>query len=133
MDLMCKAFVGRIIPSPFRDPATGVPMSQLPALIERAVPRQSNSSSESSPIIRIQKTLFLEAAALGASDIHIEPGRVCTRVRCRVHGALRQITELPRWLHENLVVRIKVIAHLDVAEKRVPQDGHIDAEATRTD
>lgn len=108
-------------------------MSQLPALIERVSPRETGSLTESSPIIRIQKALFLQAASLGASDIHIEPGRVCTRVRCRVHGALRQITELPRWLHENLVVRIKVLAHLDVSERRVPQDGHIDAEATGTD
>jgi len=108
-------------------------MSQLPALIERVSPREAGTLTESSPIIRIQKTLFLQAAALGASDIHIEPGRVCTRVRCRVHGALQQITELPRWLHENLVVRIKVLSHLDVSERRVPQDGHIDAEATGTD
>jgi type II secretory ATPase GspE/PulE/Tfp pilus assembly ATPase PilB-like protein len=108
-------------------------MSQLPALIERVPTRQSSSTADASPIIRIQKALFREAAAVGASDIHIEPGRVCTRVRCRVHGALRQITELPRWLHENLIVRIKVLAHLDVSERRVPQDGHIDADATGTD
>jgi type II secretory ATPase GspE/PulE/Tfp pilus assembly ATPase PilB-like protein len=108
-------------------------MSQLPALIDRVAPRPTGAIADASPIIRIQRTLFLEAAALGASDIHIEPGRTCTRVRCRVHGALRQITELPRWLHENLVVRIKVLSHLDVSERRIPQDGHINAEATGTD
>src|SRR5678816_4070645 len=108
-------------------------MSQLPALIDPVAPRPTGATFEASPIIRIQRTLFLEAAALGASDIHIEPGRTCTRVRCRVHGALRQITELPRWLHENLVVRIKVLSHLDVSERRIPQDGHINAEATGTD
>ena len=108
-------------------------MSQLPALIERRPSRQSEPTQDSSPIVRIQKTIFLEAAALGASDIHIEPGRVCTRVRCRIHGALQQTAELPRWLHDNLVVRIKVLASLDVAERRVPQDGHINAEATGTD
>lgn len=108
-------------------------MSKLPAVIERTTPRQTVPTTDFSPIVRIQKTLFLEAAALGASDIHIEPGRRCTRIRCRIHGVLRQTAELPRWLHENLVVRVKVLAHLDVAEKRVPQDGHIDAEATGTD
>jgi type II secretory ATPase GspE/PulE/Tfp pilus assembly ATPase PilB-like protein len=107
--------------------------SQLPALIERVRPQEPGLSAESSPTVRIQRVLFSEAAALGASDIHIEPGRVCTRVRCRVDGALRQTTELPRWLHENLVARLKVIAHMDVAERRVPQDGHIDAESTGTD
>ena len=108
-------------------------MTQLPAIIERTAPRQSQSVSDASPIIRIQRAIFAEAAALGASDIHIEPGRVCTRIRCRIHGALRQTAELPRWLHENLVVRIKVLAHLDVTERRVPLDGHINAEATGTD
>ena len=108
-------------------------MSQLPALIERTTPRQGVPTKEFSPIVRIQKTIFLEAAALGASDIHIEPGRRCTRIRLRIHGVLRQTAELPRWLHENLVVRIKVIASLDVSERRVPQDGHINAEGTGTD
>jgi len=108
-------------------------MSQLPALIERTTPRQSTPTTDFSPIVRIQRAIFQEAAALGASDIHIEPGRRSTRIRCRVHGALRQTAELPRWLHDNVVVRIKVIANLDVAERRVPQDGHINAEATGTD
>ena len=108
-------------------------MSQLPALIERTVPHRNTPSTEFSPIVRIQKAIFQQAAALGASDIHIEPGRRSTRIRCRVHGALRQTAELPRWLHDNVVVRMKVIAHLDVSERRVPQDGHINAEATGTD
>src|SRR5688500_10595905 len=105
-------------------------MSQLPALIDRTVSRPSSPSTDFSPIVRIQKAVFQQAASLGASDIHIEPGRRTTRVRCRVHGALRQTAELPRWLHDSLVVRMKVIAHLDVSERRVPQDGHISAEAT---
>ena len=108
-------------------------MSQLPALIDRTSPRQSSPATDFSPIVRIQRAIFQEAAALGASDIHIEPGRRLTRIRCRVHGALRQTAELPRWMHDNIVVRIKVIASLDVAERRVPQDGHINAEATGTD
>jgi type II secretory ATPase GspE/PulE/Tfp pilus assembly ATPase PilB-like protein len=106
-------------------------MSQLPALIERTPAREP--SQEGAPIVRIQKLIFAEAAKSGASDIHIEPGRVCTRVRFRQDGVLREIFELPRWLHDNLVVRFKVLAHLDVSEKRVPQDGHIDAEATGSD
>src|SRR5262245_13430600 len=106
-------------------------MSQLPAVIERAGPRESKF--ESSPIVRIQKLIFSEAANLRASDIHIEPGRGFTRVRCRVDGVLRQTAELPRWLHDNLVVRMKVLASLDVSERRVPQDGHITAESTGSD
>src|SRR5215470_12296429 len=106
-------------------------MTQLPALIERTGP--PTIDRETAPIVRIQKMIFAEAAALGASDIHIEPGRMFTRVRYRVDGLLEQKMELPRWLHDNLVVRIKVLAHLDVTERRLPLDGHIDAEATGSD
>lgn len=99
----------------------------LPALIERPVPR--DPERDTAPIVRIQKMIFAEAASLGASDIHIEPGRSGTRVRYRVNGLLQQTTELPRWIHDNLAVRIKVLANLDVADRRVPQDGHISSEA----
>ena len=75
--------------------------------------------------MRLQNMIFAEAASLGASDVHIEPGRRSTKVRCRVNGQLREMMELPRWMHDNLVVRIKVLAKLDITEKRTPQDGHI--------
>lgn len=101
-------------------------MSQLPALVERAKPR--TAGDECPPIVRIQKMIFEEAASLDASDIHIEPGQTSTRVRYRVDGFLRETMEVPRWMHENLIVRIKVLARLDISERRVPQDGHITAE-----
>jgi type IV pilus assembly protein PilB len=77
--------------------------------------------------------IFAEAASLGASDIHIEPGRAGTRVRYRVNGLLQHTIELPRWIHDNLAVRIKVLASLDVADRRAPQDGHISAEVAGGD
>ena len=98
-------------------------MSQLPALIERPAPREIEP--QAAPIVRLQKMIFEEALSLGASDVHIEPCRESTKVRCRVDGQLRETMELPRWMHENLVVRIKVLSRLDIAEKRAPQDGHI--------
>ena len=101
-------------------------MSQLPALVHRENARPN--TEESSPVVRIQKTIFEEAAAMDASDIHIEPSPGATRVRCRVDGVLRESREIPRWMHENLVVRIKVLARLDISEKRLPQDVHIAAE-----
>ena len=79
-------------------------------------------------MVRIQKMIFEEAAALDASDIHIEPSQTATRVRYRIHGVLNESREIPRWMHENLVVRIKVLAKLDISERRVPQDGHITSE-----
>src|SRR5262245_987955 len=101
-------------------------MSQLPAVIPREKPR--TTSEESAPVVRIQKMIFDEAAALDASDIHIEPSQAATRVRYRVNGVLSGSLEVPRWMHENLVVRIKVLSKLDISERRIPQDGHITAE-----
>ena len=101
-------------------------MSQLPAVIPREKPR--TTSEESAPVVRIQKMIFDEAAAMDASDIHIEPSQGATRVRYRVNGVLSGSVEIPRWMHDNLVVRIKVLSKLDISERRLPQDGHITAE-----
>jgi type II secretory ATPase GspE/PulE/Tfp pilus assembly ATPase PilB-like protein len=101
-------------------------MSQLPAVISRDKPR--SVSEECPPVVRIQKMIFEEAAGMDASDTHIEPGSGATRVRYRVNGILRESMEVPKWMHENLVVRIKVLAKLDISERRLPQDGHIAAE-----
>jgi type II secretory ATPase GspE/PulE/Tfp pilus assembly ATPase PilB-like protein len=106
-------------------------MRQVPALIERAGPREL--AQDAGAIVRIQQLIFAEAAALGASDIHIEPGRTTARVRYRVDGLLEETMQLPRWVHGSLVARIKVMAHLDITERKLPLDGHIDAEATGSD
>jgi type IV pilus assembly protein PilB len=103
-------------------------MSQLPALVLREKPRAAGAGEDAPPVIRIQKMIFEEAASMDASDIHIEPGQASTRVRYRVDGALKETLEVPRWMHENLVVRIKVLARLDISERRLPQDGHITAD-----
>src|SRR5438552_2088948 len=102
-------------------------MSQLPAVIQREKPR-ATGGDDSSPVVRMQKMIFEQAAAADASDIHIEPTQAATRVRYRVHGMLNEQLEIPRWMHENVVVRIKVLAKLDISERRIPQDGHIPAE-----
>src|SRR5437867_1738119 len=101
-------------------------MSQLPALVQRDKPVAPSDTSP--PIVRIQKMILEEAAKLGASDIHIEPGGSSTRVRCRVDGLVKEVLEIPKWMHDNLVIRIKVLAKLDISERRLPQDGHISAE-----
>jgi type II secretory ATPase GspE/PulE/Tfp pilus assembly ATPase PilB-like protein len=103
-------------------------MSQLTSLVRRET--QHDAPELSSPIIKIQKTIFDEALAIDASDIHIEPANEVTRVRYRVDGVLKESRKIPRWIHENLVVRIKVLARLDISERRIPQDGHIAAEVS---
>src|SRR5215467_10976098 len=103
-------------------------MSQLTSLVRRET--QHDAPELSSPIIKIQKTIFDEALAMDASDIHIEPANEVTRVRYRVDGVLKESRKIPRWIHENLVVRIKVLARLDISERRIPQDGHIAGEVS---
>ena len=82
---------------------------------------------EDSPIINLVNYLILQALRQGASDIHIEPGRRHTSVRYRIDGQLCEVLRPRRDLHPALVSRIKVIAKMDIAEHRLPQDGRLHA------
>ncbi|HUQ74113.1 MAG TPA: type II secretion system ATPase GspE [Burkholderiales bacterium] len=77
------------------------------------------------PIIRMLNALFSQAVNEGASDVHVEPFESYSVVRYRVDGVLRDIVRPRRALHAALVSRIKIMANLDIAEKRLPQDGRI--------
>jgi general secretion pathway protein E len=77
------------------------------------------------PIIRMMNSLFKQASRDGASDIHLEAYEKQSVVRFRVDGDLRDVVDLKRGLHSALVSRIKIMASLDIAEKRMPQDGRI--------
>ncbi len=81
--------------------------------------------SDDAPIIRLINALLTEAIKEAASDIHIETFESSLIVRIRVDGVLREILSLQRTLAALLVSRIKVMARLDIAEKRIPQDGRI--------
>ncbi len=82
-------------------------------------------SEDDAPIIRLINALLTQALREGASDIHIEPFETRSVVRFRMDGALRDVIEPKRALHAAIVSRIKVMAQLDIAEKRLPQDGRI--------
>jgi len=82
-------------------------------------------TEDDAPIIRMINALLTQAARDGASDIHIEPFESYSLVRFRVDGALRDVVRPKRELHAALVSRIKIMASLDIAEKRLPQDGRI--------
>ncbi len=88
-------------------------------------PEDLLESEDDAPIIRLINALFTEAVKVDASDIHIEPYERRLRVRFRVDGVLRDVLQPNRALAPLLVSRIKVMAKLDIAEKRVPQDGRI--------
>lgn len=94
-------------------------MQELPAvedLLER---------SDDAPIIRMLNALLTQAARDGASDIHIEPYERHSSVRFRVDGGLREVVRPNRALHSALISRLKIMAELDISEKRLPQDGRI--------
>ncbi len=77
------------------------------------------------PLIRLINALFTQALRDGASDIHIDPFETRSVVRLRIDGTLRDLIEPARALHAAIVSRIKIMAQLDIAEKRLPQDGRI--------
>jgi general secretion pathway protein E len=77
------------------------------------------------PVIRMINALLLQALQERASDLHFEPYEARSVVRFRVDGVLRDVVEPPRALHAALVSRLKIMASLDIAEKRLPQDGRI--------
>lgn len=83
------------------------------------------SDEESAPIIKLANRIIEEAHLAGASDIHIEPFEESTRVRVRVDGLLREQLVVPPTASNALLARLKVMAKLDIAEKRLPQDGRI--------
>ena len=82
-------------------------------------------SEDDAPIIRMINVLLTQALRQGASDIHIEPYESRSVVRFRLDGTLQSVAEPHRALHAAMLSRIKIMANLDIAEKRLPQDGRI--------
>ncbi len=84
-----------------------------------------NGGGEDAPIIRLVTMLILDAYKLKASDIHLEPLETSLRVRYRIDGVLRKMEDPPKYLQNNILSRLKIMAGLKITEKRVPQDGRI--------
>ncbi|NLH42385.1 MAG: Flp pilus assembly complex ATPase component TadA [Planctomycetes bacterium] len=80
---------------------------------------------EGSPIINLVNVALLTAIKDKASDIHIEPDKQGTRIRYRIDGTLRDLMKPPSGLHASIVSRVKVIGRMDIAEKRLPQEGRV--------
>lgn len=80
---------------------------------------------EDAPAVKILNLIITEAIKSGATDIHIEPLNQRTRVRFRVDGALREVMSPPIGLHPSIISLVKVMSKLNIAERRLPQDGHI--------
>lgn len=79
---------------------------------------------EEAPIIHLLNSLVERAIKSNASDIHIEPFERETKIRMRIDGVIMEYVNIQRNVHQPLIARIKIMANLDIAEKRIPQDGH---------
>jgi type IV pilus assembly protein PilB len=85
----------------------------------------ASRESDSAPIIDLVDLVVNSAITSRASDIHIEPMEKGVLVRHRLDGLLKEVMDLPKWVHEGLVARMKIMAGMDIAEKRLPQDGRL--------
>ncbi|MFC1744182.1 GspE/PulE family protein [Candidatus Riflebacteria bacterium] len=117
------------------------PSNELDLIIEEMQSSRTGAASEgkkesrvnldlpenplSSPVIRVVNTLFAKAIKEKASDIHMEQNNTEVRLRYRIDGILKDVASFPRGYANELVSRIKILASLDISEKRLPQDGHI--------
>jgi type IV pilus assembly protein PilB len=82
-------------------------------------------SSEAAPIIDLVDLVVKSAIKSKASDVHVEPMEKGVLIRHRLDGLLKEVMELPKWVHEGLIARLKIMAGMDIAEKRLPQDGRL--------
>ncbi|MDP3937782.1 MAG: GspE/PulE family protein [Deltaproteobacteria bacterium] len=91
--------------------------------------RTEESRSQDAPIIKLVNTVLAQAVGESASDIHIEPMSKALRVRYRVDGILHEASSIPAGAHGAVVSRLKVMAGLDISERRIPQDGRFQVAA----
>jgi len=81
--------------------------------------------SEAAPIIDLVDLVVKSAIEAAASDVHVEPMEKGVLIRHRLDGLLKEVMDLPKWVHEGLIARLKIMAGMDIAEKRLPQDGRV--------
>jgi type IV pilus assembly protein PilB len=89
--------------------------------------QEEANDAESSPVVRIVGEMITSAVREDASDIHFEPGTDCSHIRFRIDGILHDLKQCEKNMHSAIVSRIKILANLDIAERRIPQDGRIRA------
>jgi type IV pilus assembly protein PilB len=93
---------------------------------------RNDSKTDDTPVVKFVNKQLTDAIKRGASDIHFEPYETESRVRFRTDGILRIVAKAPIGLHPRIAARLKVMAALDIAEKRVPQDGRIKLNLSKT-
>ncbi|HEY0660877.1 MAG TPA: type IV-A pilus assembly ATPase PilB [Lysobacter sp.] len=91
-----------------------------------------DAKGDDTPVVKFINKVLVDAIRRGASDIHFEPYETEYRVRLRIDGILKQVAKVPVKLQARIAARLKVMAQLDIAEKRVPQDGRIKLNLSKT-
>ena len=91
-----------------------------------------DAKGDDTPVVKFVNKVLVDAIRRGASDIHFEPYETEYRVRLRIDGLLKQVAKVPIKLQARIAARLKVMAQLDIAEKRVPQDGRIKLNLSKT-
>ena len=91
-----------------------------------------DSKNDDTPVVKFVNKVLVDAIRRGASDIHFEPYETDYRVRLRIDGILKQVAKAPVKLSQRIAARLKVMSQLDIAEKRVPQDGRIKLNLSKT-
>jgi type IV pilus assembly protein PilB len=122
-------------PPPSKGPRATVDGGSTGALVRRqeddVFEQQTGSGAtreaggDSAPIIDLVDLVVNSAITSRASDVHVEPQEKGVLVRHRLDGLLKEVMDLPKWVHEGLVARMKIMAGMDIAEKRLPQDGRL--------
>ncbi len=90
------------------------------------------AETEAAPVVKLVNLVLLDAIKRGASDIHLEPYEKVVRVRYRIDGVLHEIMRPPIRMREAMVSRLKILARLDISERRMPQDGRIKLRLSKT-
>ena len=90
-----------------------------------AIPANADTAEVDTPVVRFVNKILMDAIRQKASDIHIEPYEEKLRIRYRLDGVLHEIANPPLSLSTRIIARVKILSHLDIAERRIPQDGRI--------
>ncbi len=107
-----------------KDAAKKANISADALIVEAADLTEDEGEGDEAPVVQVLNSLLVRGYSVNASDIHIEPFEKHVSVRLRVDGILTEYVTLARTLHSSLIARIKILANLDIAERRLPQDGH---------
>ena len=91
---------------------------------EQALEPEEAAAGDDAPVVQMLNSLLVRGYSINASDIHIEPFETHVAVRMRVDGVITDYVTLSPTLHTSLIARIKILSNLDIAERRLPQDGH---------